>query len=169
MVTKTFKLNLVLPVGADVEGDGEELVRGDAREGGVESELAHGDAHALGPQVPQAEDPLAVRHHDGPHVILRPVLEDIIDMALVVDGDEEALGTLERQTKLLARQAHSRGVDYRHELHGVLREELVEQLLVPVEQVHQVHVLVEGVLVSTQVPHTVLSLETRHMKDYELE
>ena len=91
MVTKTFKLNLVLPVGADVEGDGEELVRGDAREGGVESELAHGDAHALGPQVPQAQDPLTISHHYGPHIHLWPVLDHLIHMALVMDADEQAL------------------------------------------------------------------------------
>ena len=64
----------------------------------------------------------------------------------------------EGETKLLAGKAHSGGVDDGHQLHHVLGEELVEEPLVPVEQVHHVDVLVQRVGEPAEVPHAVLSL-----------
>ena len=81
----------LLPVRPHIEGDGECLAGRDAGDGGVEGELAHGDTHALGPQVAQAQDPLTVRNHDTPHVMLRPVLQHLVHVARVVDRDEQAL------------------------------------------------------------------------------
>ena len=37
------------------------------------------------------ENPLAVGDHDGPDVILRPVAQNVVDVALVVDRDEQTL------------------------------------------------------------------------------
>ena len=64
----------------------------DPRQGGVEGELADGDAHAVDAEVAEAEDALAVGDDNGAHVVLGPVLQDLVDVALVVDGDEKALG-----------------------------------------------------------------------------
>ena len=64
-----------LAVGTEVEDDGQALVRLDAGQGRVEGQLADGDAHAVGAQVAQAQNALAVRHHDGAHVVLRPARE----------------------------------------------------------------------------------------------
>ena len=47
-------------------------------------------------QISQPQDPLPVRDDDGPDVALGPVLQDVVDVALVVDGDEEALKGGER-------------------------------------------------------------------------
>ena len=54
--------------------------------------------------------------------------------------------------KLLAGQSNSGSVDDGHELFDVLGEELVEEALVAVEEVNHVEVLVQGLLVTTQVP-----------------
>ena len=61
-----------LPVCANVQHDGEALVGLDARQGCIEGQFAHGDAHAVGPKVPKAEDALPIGHTDSPHVALRP-------------------------------------------------------------------------------------------------
>ena len=42
--------------------------------GGVERDLALRDAHAIGTQVPQAQDALAVSHHGHADVLPRPGL-----------------------------------------------------------------------------------------------
>jgi len=77
-------------------------------------------------------------------------------MALVMDGDEQTLGSPEHQTKLLTRQTHSRGVHNGHQLLRVLAQHLVEQLLVPLQEVRQEAVLVEGVLEPPEVPQSVI-------------
>ena len=64
----------------------------DPGQGRVEGQLADGDAHAVDAEVAEAEDALAVGDDNGAHVVLGPVLQDLVDVALVVDGDEEALG-----------------------------------------------------------------------------
>ena len=56
-----------LIVGAHIQADGQALGRVDAAQGGVERQLAHGDAHAVHSKVAQTQDPLSVRHHDRLH------------------------------------------------------------------------------------------------------
>ena len=65
------------------------------------------------------------------------------------------LGFLEGEAKLLAGEPDRRGVDDGHELLGVLRQQLVEELLVPLEQLDHVHVLVQRVLQPAEVLHAV--------------
>ena len=48
-----------------------------ARARGVERELADRDAHAVGAEIAQAEDALAVGHDDGAHVGVGPVAQDV--------------------------------------------------------------------------------------------
>ena len=64
---------------------------GQWRSCGKLTQLADWDAHALGPQVPQAQDPLPISHHHRPHIVLRPVAHHVVHVALVVDRDEQAL------------------------------------------------------------------------------
>ena len=64
----------------------------------------------------------------------------------------------EGETKLLAGKAHSGGVDDGHQLHHVLGEHLVEEPLVPVEQVHHVDVLIQRVGKAADVPQAFFSL-----------
>ena len=64
-------------VGADVEQDRQAQVGMHARARRVERELAHRDAHAVRAEVAEAEDALAVGHHDDRDVAPRPVGEDL--------------------------------------------------------------------------------------------
>ena len=61
-----------LIVGSHVQRDGQTLAGLDAGQRGVQGELADRNAHALGPQVAQAQDPLPVRDNHRPDVVLRP-------------------------------------------------------------------------------------------------
>ena len=65
-----------LVIGAEVEADGEAVARVDARRRGVQRDLALADAHAVGPEVAEAEDAFAIRHDDDAYVALgqRPQL-----------------------------------------------------------------------------------------------
>lgn len=121
-----------LVVGSDVEGDGQALVRFDAGQCGIQSHLSHGDAHAVGAQVAEAEDALAVSDHNGPHITLGPVAQDVVDVAFIVDGDEETARSPIHQTKLLARQTHSWRVHDRHHGVHVFRQQSVEEVLVAI-------------------------------------
>ena len=67
-------------------------MRLNAGQRGVEGQFAHRNAHSLDAQIAQAQNPLPVGDHDGPHVVLGPVLHDVVDVAFVVDGDEQTLG-----------------------------------------------------------------------------
>ena len=51
-------------------------------------------------KVTEPKDALSVGDADGPDVALGPVLEDVVDVAAVVDGDEEPLGALDMNNKL---------------------------------------------------------------------
>jgi len=61
-----------LVIGSHIQSDGQTLVGLDACQGGIESQLAHRDAHTACTQIAKAQNPLAVRHHDRPHVGFRP-------------------------------------------------------------------------------------------------
>ena len=69
----------LLVVGADVERHRQARVRIDAGAGGVERELADRNAHAVGAEIAEAEDPLSVGDDDDADVLLRPVAEDAPD------------------------------------------------------------------------------------------
>ena len=57
-------------------------------------------------------------------------------MSLVMDGDEEAHGSLEGQAELLTGQPHGGSVHDGHQLLSVLRQQLVEQLLVSTQKIY---------------------------------
>ena len=85
-------------VGADVEHDGQALRGVDAGAAGVKGQLAHGDAHAVGAEVAEAEDALAVGHDDHAHV---GVVVDPTDYAtLLAEIDAEGGLTLATRRQL---------------------------------------------------------------------
>ena len=57
----------------------------------VQSQLANRYSHALSSQVTKSQNSLPVRHNNCSHISLRPVLDNIIDMALVMDGYKQTL------------------------------------------------------------------------------
>ena len=135
----------LLVVGAHVQHHRQAVSGGDAAAGGVERQLADGDAHAADALVTEAQDPLAVGDHDHLDVLLGGVLQHVIDPVLVRIGDEEAAGTAVDVGELLARLAHGRGVDDRQHLGQMVGQQAIEQGLVGVLDVAQIDVLVHVV------------------------
>jgi hypothetical protein len=103
-----------LVVGAHVEHHRQALGGLDAGRRRVERQLPDGDGHAVGAQVPEPEDPLAVGDDDHPHAGLGPVAQGRLDAAAVGGADEHAARALEDVRVLLARQSHRRRVDDGH-------------------------------------------------------
>ena len=141
----------LLVVGAHVEHDRQALRRVDAGAGGVERELADRDAHAVGAEVAEAEDPLAVGDDDDRDVAVRPVAQDVGDAAAVVGADEQAARPLEDVAELLAGEADRRRVDDRHHLVRMVDHDPEEQRLVAVVQRREVDELLEVVRLAAEV------------------
>jgi len=123
---------IYLVVGSNVDGDWKTLVGFDAGQGGVEGEFADRNAHAVGAEVSETKDALAVSDHGGAHVRLGPVLDHFVNVISVVDGDEETARPPVDQAKFLARQTHSGCVDNWHKLLNVFGKHAEEKSLVAV-------------------------------------
>lgn len=63
-----------LVVGANIQQDGEALLRADSSTCRVQGQLAHGDAHAVAAQVSQAQDALPIGYHHGLETIREVLL-----------------------------------------------------------------------------------------------
>ncbi|MEJ2273856.1 MAG: hypothetical protein P8Y01_04700 [Woeseiaceae bacterium] len=122
---------------------GEALGRRNAGTGRVQGKLADRDAHAIGAEIAKAENSLAVGHDDDAHVLVWPVLKNVADPALVVQGDIKPPRFPVKVLELLAGLAHGRRVDDGHHLLDVVHHDAVEQVLVAVLQCDQVKVLFE--------------------------
>ena len=72
--------------------------------GGIERELADRNTHAVGAEVAEAEDTLAVGDDDQPCRV-RPVAKQFCDTAAVAGGDEDAARPLEDVAEPLAGEA----------------------------------------------------------------
>ena len=105
----------------------------DAGAGGIERKLADRDAHAVGAEIAEAEDALAVGDHDELRR-MRPVAQQLGDAAAVVGADEEAARPLEDVAEALAGEPHGRRVDQRLDLVDVVADHAEEQRLVAVVQ-----------------------------------
>ena len=136
-------LQPLLVVRPHVERDRQRAVGRDARAQRVEAELADRDAHPARALVAQAQDPLAVRHHDHRRVRDPGVAQDLLDAVPVLVGDVEPAAAPVDVVVLLARLADHRRVDDRHHLVDVLEGQAVEERLVAVLQARQVDELLE--------------------------
>ena len=121
----------------------------DSGGGRVEGELADRDAHASGPLVAQAEDPLVVGHDDQADLRVGGVAQHGGDVVLVFGGDPEAAGVAGDVAVALACQAHRRRVDDGQELAQVLDQHAVEEGLVAILQCGQANVFFQVVGLGT--------------------
>ena len=130
-------------VGAHVQHDRQHPARVDAGGRGVHGELADGDLDPADTLVADAEDALGVGGDQQVNVI-RPetgVAQGGFDVLRVVDRQVDAAGAAELLAEPLDRQADRRGVDDGQHLGDVLGEQPVEQHLVPIAEIGQVHPL----------------------------
>ncbi len=131
----------LLVVGADVEQQRKRAGGVDASAQRIEGELADRNAHAAAALVAEAEDALAVRHHDHVHVAVRAVVEDALDLVALRVREEQSARAADDLAEVLARVPHGRRVDHGHHLVEVRERHAVEQHLVAVLERAQVDVL----------------------------
>ena len=134
----------LLVVGADIEQDGKRVDRMDSGAGGVESELADGDAHAAGALVAESENAFAVADDDDANVVMAAMVEDLVDAVAVWIAQEQAARLSPNGAETLAALAHGGRVDERQHLFDIAHQQGVEERLVRVLQVAQKSVLLEG-------------------------
>ena len=116
--------------------------------GHVQAHLAHGDAHAVRAQVAQAQDALAVGHHDEVHLRLGQSLEDLIDVGDVLRCDVDTPVAPLDVAHLHAGLAHGGGVDDGDHLLQVLQQQAVEEGLAAILQARQVDVALQVVVLA---------------------
>ncbi len=109
----------------------------------VQRKFANGDPHALGAEIAQAKDTLAVRNADPTHVRLRPVPQHFGHTALVTNTNEEALGPAVNAAKRLTCQSNSGRIHHRHVGFRVAHQDVVEEAFVALLEIAEVDVFVD--------------------------
>ena len=145
-------------VGADVEKHRQAGARRHARAGGIERQLADRNAHAVGAQVAEAQDALAVADDDDRHVASRPVGEHLRDAAAVGRTDEDAVRTLKDVRVPLAGEPDRRRVDDGHHFIRMIHQQAEEKRLVAVVQRPQIDVLLEIARLAAEILEHALQL-----------
>src|SRR5262249_55200198 len=74
-------VQVLLVVGAGVEIHGQQVLWRHSGAGGIELQLADGDASAVCTKISEAEDAAAIRDANESNVPLRPVLQDLLHLA----------------------------------------------------------------------------------------
>ena len=83
-------VQILLVVGACVEVHGQKVLRRHTGAGGVELQLADGNARAVCAEVAQAKNPAAIGDADEPDVFLRPVIQNLFHLAAACDREIHA-------------------------------------------------------------------------------
>src|ERR1035441_3433553 len=106
--------------------------------GGIERELADRNAHAVGAEIAETQDALAVGDDDELRHI-RPIVQQFGNASAIVGADEEAARPLKNMTEPLARKADRRGVNQRLDFIDVVGHDTEEKRLVAVVQRSEEH------------------------------
>ena len=117
-------------VGANVKRHGKNMLRIDAGAGSVKRELADRNTHAVDAQVTQAQNALAVGHHDHLHIVRGHIFDQFAHATAVVDRHIQTARIAENVAELLARFTDSGRVNERHVLFDVLDHQTEEGNLV---------------------------------------
>ena len=115
-----------LVLGADIEQNRKAPGRVDPGTGRVEGQLPDRNAHPVGAEVTEPEDPLAVGHHDDGHIASRPIGEDLADPAPVFDGHIQPPGAPVDVPEFLAGLADGGGVYHRHHFGDVIDQDPID-------------------------------------------
>ena len=134
-------------VGANIERDRECPRRLNACGGGVERELADGNAHAANTEIAESENALVVGDNDQTNLgAARCIAQQFRNSRRVLGGDPCAARAAPDLTPALARLADGWRVDDRQELFNVLNKEAIEEGLVAILQRGEADVALEWVL-----------------------
>ena len=140
----------------------------DAGAGRVERELADRNAHAVGAEIAEAEDALAVGDDDE-FGLIRPVAQQFRDPPAIVGADEHAARPLEDEAEPLAGKAHGRGVDQRLDFIDIVAHDPEEQRLVAIMQRVKRDIFFQIIGQAAQIDENArdLVLEREHMRGKE--
>ena len=145
-------------VGPAVQRHGQREGGTDSGSGGVEGQLADGDAHAPRALVAEAEDALVVGGHDQTDVRPACVAQQLWDAIDVIGGDPQPLRAPQHVAEGPARVAHRGRVDDRRQLLEMIDEHAVKEGLVAIVERGQADVALQVVPLASEV----LELE-RHL------
>ncbi len=141
-----------LVVGADIKHHRQAEFWMNAGAGGIERQLADRNTHAVGAEVAEAQDALAVGDDDE-FGRIGPIGQKLGDTAAIAGCDEQAARPLEDVSKALAGEAHRWGVDQRLDFIDVVAHDAEEQRFVAVVQFVQRHVFGEVAGQFAQIGH----------------
>ena len=146
-------VQILLVVGAGVEIHGQQVLRRHSCAGGVELQLADRDSGAVCAEVAETEDAAAIGDADESNVFLRPVSQDLLDLAAARHREIHAARLAVDVTELEAGFADGRVIDDRQKARRVGHDRPIEERLVMVEQIDQVDVAVEVGGLVTELHH----------------
>ena len=133
----------LLVVGTDVQHHRQRVGRADTAAGGIQRQFTDRNAHPADTLVTEAENTFAVGHHDHLDVVVRHVLQNIVEVIAVLIRDKHAAGATIDLREAFTGGADGRGVDNRHHFVEVVADQAVEQRFVGILDIAQVDVLVD--------------------------
>ncbi len=152
-------VQVLLIIGSRVEVHGQQVLRRHAGAGGVELQLADGDACAVCAEVAQAENPAAISDTDEPNVLLRPVFQDLLHFAAARDRKIHSARLAVDMAELEASLADGRIIHDRQKARRVRHDGPVEERFVVVEQIYEVDVAIKVRGLVAQLHHHALQLQ----------
>ena len=123
------------------------------RTGRVELQLADRNTGAISPQVTKAENATAVGDANKSDVLLRPVPQDLLDLAAAANREIHATRLAIDMTELKAGFADGRVIDDRQKTGRIGHDRPIKERLVMVEEIDQVDVAFEVGGLVTKLHH----------------
>ncbi len=152
-------VQVLLVIGACVEVHRQQVLRRHSGAGGIELQLADGDARAVCAQITESKDSAAVRHADEPNVFLRPVFQNLLHLAAPRDRQIHAPPPSVDMAELQACFADGRVVHNREKARRVRHDGSVEERLVVVEQIYEINITLEVCVLIAELQHHALQLQ----------
>lgn len=123
-----------LVAGSQIDGQREGAFGSNAGTTSVQSQLANGDTHASHTEISETEDSGAIGDDGDFDIGLRPILNDIREMASILETEIHAFGLLVDFGPSLASLSDGGGIDQRSQLGEMIGQESVEQVDIVVSE-----------------------------------
>ena len=128
-------VQILLVVRAGIEIHGQQVLWRHSGAGGVQLQLADGDAGAVSAEIAEAKDAPAIRDTDEPDILLRPVSQDLLHAAAArhrqIHAARLAIDVAELETRL----SDGWVIDDRQKARRIGHDRPIEERLVMVEEI----------------------------------
>ncbi|EKD39201.1 MAG: hypothetical protein ACD_75C00476G0001 [uncultured bacterium] len=121
-------------VGADIDGNRQAERRMNPATGGVEGEFANRNPHAVGAQIAEAENTLAIGNDNYADILPMPVAKKIADAAFIFRGNVDTAGPAEDMSVLETCQTYRRGIDNWHQFFDIIDKNPIKKRFVAILQ-----------------------------------